>query len=110
MTHERRHIEFGIDGNGCPTEIVEIDGQEICIHYDDIPEADVTTVDGLPVTTPLRTVIDIAPDIPAADLERVVHDCLRRELFTVDEAMARIARPDMTSRRGAQLLRGVLTR
>lgn len=108
MTHHTEQL--GVDGNGVPTELRVIDGREFCVHYDDIPESDVTMIHGVRCTTALRTVIDIAPDIGVTDLERVVSDALRRNLFTVDEAMARVARPDMASRRGAHLLRALLVR
>jgi hypothetical protein len=97
-----------IDANGCLTERVVLDGQEVIVHYDDLPDSDITCVDGVPCTTPLRTVIDIAPETSAAELERIVRHCLDRRLFSLEEAMARIAEPDMLSRPGAQLLRQVL--
>lgn len=98
-----------IDANGCPTERVRIGGQDVIIHYaDDIPESDVTTVRGIPCTTPLRTVIDLAPELEADELERIVQDCLDRRLFTLDEAHARLAEDDMVSRRGAAILRQLL--
>ncbi len=78
------------------------------VHYDDIPPKDITTVDGIPCTTALRTVIDIAPDIGVAELQRIVHDCLNRRLFTVEEARARLAEQDMLERSGAELLRRAL--
>jgi hypothetical protein len=66
-----------------------LDGQDIIVHYDDIPDSDVTSVDGIPCTTPLRTVIDIAPETEAAELERIVRNCLERRLFRREEALAR---------------------
>jgi hypothetical protein len=39
-----------------------------------------------------------------------VQDCLRRRLFTVEEALARLAQPDMLTRPGAKLLRQALPR
>src|SRR5437016_14407518 len=42
-----------IDSNGCPTERIGVGGQEVVVHYDDIPESDITTVRGLRVTTPI---------------------------------------------------------
>lgn len=99
-----------LDANGRPTERVVLDGQEVIVHYDDIPESDITSVDGIPCTTPLRTVIDIAPETEGAELEGIVRHCLDRNLFSRDEALARIAQPDMVSRPGALLLRQVLTR
>ncbi len=95
---------FFIDANGCPTERIVIGGQAVVVHYDDIPDKDVTTVRGMRCTTALRTVIDIAPDCASDELERIVADCLERSLFTVEEALARIREDDMVHRPGARLL------
>jgi hypothetical protein len=99
-----------IDANGDLTERVVLGGQDVIVHYADVPESDITSVHGIRCTTPLRTVIDIATETEAADLERIVRDCLDRRLFSRAEAMARIAEPDMLSRPGAQLLRQMLVR
>lgn len=93
-----------VDGNGVPAERRWIDGQEVIIRYDDIPASDLTTVDGITRTTPLRTVIDLAPELAPAELERMVDDCLARRLFTVAEARRRIEQPDIATRAGAVLL------
>lgn len=85
-----------------------IAGQDVIVHYDDIPESDITSVDGIRVTTPLRTVIDLAPQLGRDDLAVMVRHCLDRGLFTVEEALARVAEPDMQARRGAPLLRQIL--
>ena len=108
--HERIVKDVYFDGNGCFTERVVVNGQEIIIHYDDIPESDKTTVDGIPVTTALRTVIDLAPEVDRALLERMLNDALARKLFTVEEAWARLAEPDMLTRPGAEILRRMLPR
>lgn len=111
MTTHAAKQRFSIDANGCLTQTIKLGDQKVVVHYDDIPESDITTVRGLRVTTPLRTVIDLAPELSGADLERIVADCLERRLFTVDQALARIAEPDMTTRSGAQiLLRHLLSR
>jgi hypothetical protein len=96
-----------VDSNGYPTERVRLGGLEVLIHHaaDDIPATDITTVAGIRCTTALRTVIDIAPDIGSDELRRIVHDCLDRRLFTVEEARARLAEQDMLTRPGARLLR-----
>ena len=99
---------LGVDGNGVLTERMWFGEHEVIIHRDDYPETDITTVDGIRCTTALRTVIDVAPDVPASDLEVIVQDCLERGLFTVEEASRRIAEPDMVDRRGAELLRQAL--
>lgn len=102
--------DFYIDANGCLTERVEVGGQLVIVHYDDLPDSDVTTVNGLRCTTALRTVIDIAPDVGPSELEEIVRHCLERGLFSIEEAMARCDEPDMSTRRGATLLRRVLRR
>ena len=99
---------FYIDSNGCLTERRRFGGEEVIVHYDDIPDTDITTHRGIPVTTPLRTVIDLAPDMEPDHLRAVILDCLRRRLFTVPEARVRLAQPDMATRRGAEILRQAL--
>ncbi len=94
----------GVDANGCLTEERWVGGQAVVVHYDDIPESDITEIDGIRVTTALRTVIDIAPELAPGRLEEIVEDCLTRGLFTVEEARARVTEPDMVARRGARLL------
>ena len=100
--------DFFIDANGCPTERVLKGGLEVIVHYDDVPEKDLTTVRGIPCTTALRTMIDIAPTTEPDEFRRMVDDCLRRRLFTVDEALARCGELDMLRRPGAHLLRKLL--
>jgi hypothetical protein len=110
MRRKKIHNKFSVDANGFPTERIVVGGQDVLIHYVDIPESDITTIDGLPCTTALRTVIDIASGIDTPELERIVRDCLERTLFSLDEAMARIAEPDMATHPGAPLLRQALPR
>jgi hypothetical protein len=102
--------DFSIDANGFLTERLELGGQDVIIHYADLPDSDITTVDGIACTTALRTVIDIASEIGTPELERIVRDCLERRLFSLGEALARIAEPDMLTHPGAQLLRHALAR
>jgi hypothetical protein len=108
LDEQRFEREFYIDANGCPTERVRIGRQDVIVHYDDVPETDITTVDGIRCTTPLRTTIDLAATLDATALERAVRDCLERKLFTLEEAHARLAQPDMRTRPGAVALRRLL--
>ena len=98
------------DSNGALTERTWIGGTEVIIHYEDIPDTDITTVHGIRCTTPIRTVIDLATDLEPAELLDMVDDCLRRRLFTLEEAWARLAEPDMLERPGAVILRAALPR
>ena len=99
---------FGVDSNGLLTERMWINGTEVILHYDDVPESDFTVVDGIRCTTALRTLIDLAMDMEPDALEHNLRDCLERGLFTVAEAHQRVSQPDMAERPGAQRLRGVL--
>ena len=99
---------LGVDGNGLLTERTWLGDTEVVIHHDDVPESDITTVEGIRCTTALRTVIDLAPEVSAAHLEVMVRDCFERGLFTPGEAWRRLAEADMVGRRGAELLRRVL--
>lgn len=96
------------DGNGDPVEIVDVGSGEVIVHYADLPDGDVTVLPGIPVTTALRTVIDVAPDVEPDELQRMVEDCLTRRLFTLEEAWERLSAPDMRVRPGAILLRTLL--
>jgi hypothetical protein len=103
-----RSEPMGVDGNGLLVERTWLGGQEVIVHRDDLPASDITTVQGIRCTTPLRTIIDLAPQSTTAQLEQMLRDSLERKLFTVEEAWQRVAQPDMASRRGAALLRQVL--
>jgi hypothetical protein len=111
MTIDQSNGDYFIDANGCLAERVHgpSGDVEIVIHYDDIPESDITTIDGIRVTTALRTAIDLATQLDRGDLESLVRECLDRKLFTVREAMERIDQPDMRGRSGAQLLRQLMS-
>jgi hypothetical protein len=89
-------------------EVISVDGERVVIHYAHLPEKDRAVVRGIPCTSALRTVIDIAPDVFAGHLTRIVDNCLDRGLFTAEEALARACEPDMADHVGAWLLRGEL--
>jgi hypothetical protein len=101
-------IHITVRGPARPPELKWLGGQPVLVHYDNMPAKDITTVRGIPCTTALRTVIDLAPDVDRRHLERMVTDCLDRRLFTVEEAKARLDEDDMLTRPGTQLLRTVL--
>ena len=99
---------FGVDANGCLTELIQMGDMEIIVHYDDVPDCDKTTVDGIPCTTALRTIIDLAVELDNDDLRRIIDDALNRRLFTLAEAWDRLSDADMTQRAGANILRQIL--
>lgn len=101
-------VDFYIHERGWPVEERTIAGHAVMIHYRDIPESDITTLDGLRLTTPLRTVIDLAPDVGMDHLAVMVRHCLERRLFTTEDAYQRIRRSDMADDPGAAMLWQVL--
>ena len=80
------------------------------VHYSELPDEDLTVVDGIPCTTALRTVIDVACDVEFPELERMVRDCLARRLFTAEEAFVRLSADDVRTRPGAVRLRALMAR
>lgn len=103
--NESTDSHLGVDANGCLTERVTFGTETIVLHHDVIPDSDITLVGGVPCTTAIRTVIDIAAELRPAELETVMSDCLDRGLFTLDEMRSRLSDPDMAWRHGAGLLR-----
>ena len=109
MSSDQTNGDFFIDANGCLCEGVFMGDQEVILHYDGIPETDITLVKGLRCTTPLRTVIDLATGVDAVELEQMVRQCIDQGLFTAEEALQRVTMPDMLARQGAELVRQIVS-
>ncbi len=72
-----------------------------------LDEQSITEIEGVPVTTAARTVLDLAGVLDANALERVVDDVLRRRLATVTSLVALLERLG-PMRRGATAMQAVL--
>lgn len=101
---------FSVGRDGDLVEQRWLGDEPYYLHHVDLPRSDVTVHRGIPVTTPIRTVIDIACDTEPDQLDAVIGDCLGRGLFTVEEAWHRLGQPDMAQRHGAELVRQALRR
>ena len=99
---------LGVDRDGYLVEQGVFGGVEAIIRYGDVPESDITIVDGIRVTTPVRTLIDIAPTTEPERFLDIVADAIERGLFSPEQAWLRLAQPDMEHRIGAHLLRMTL--
>ena len=76
----------------------------IKFHRSVLMRGEVRTLHGdLRVTSPARTIADLAPLLDVEHLERIIGDAIRRKL-TTEQELVRYA----TGRRGARKLRGVL--
>lgn len=81
--------------------------REVVIHgtQDPIPEEDITRVDGIPVTKPARTLMDLAAVVSEEVLETALDDAVRRRLVSVSFLDRWLEDPRRKRRRGARKLR-----
>lgn len=70
-----------------------------------IPDEDITTIDGIPVTRPARTLLDLAAAEPEDVIERCLDDALRRRLVSLPFLERWLADPRRNRHRGARVLR-----
>ncbi len=73
-----------------------------------IDPVDMTIVDGIPVTTVERTLLDLGAVCSPMVVERAVEAALRRELTSFDELHATLQRLGCQGRNGAGVLRAIL--
>ena len=69
---------------------------------------DVTVVDGIPITTVERTLLDLGAVRSPQTVERAVEAAIRRELTTIDDLVATLQRLGRKGRRGCGVLRDIL--
>lgn len=75
----------------------------------DLPRGDITTVDGIPVTRPARTLVDLAGCLPRAGLEDAVDDALVRRLTTLTRLRVRLDALGGPGRRRSVVLGEILS-
>jgi hypothetical protein len=94
---------------------VDVSVRRRCLHRRDglkvrsrlsLPERDVTVHRGIPVTTPVRTLVDLAAEVGWRTIERAVNDADKRDL--VDPETLREALDGYRGVPGVRLLRAVL--
>jgi hypothetical protein len=60
--------------------------QGLTLHYADLPESDIAARNGYRLTTPLRTILDLAADtMPRAELSKALLGILERGLITREQ-------------------------
>ena len=69
---------------------------------------DVTVVDGIPVTTVARTLIDLAAVMPADAIEEVLDDALRKHLVSISRLRWRLKESGSRGRAGTRALQAFL--
>ncbi|HEX3240140.1 MAG TPA: DUF559 domain-containing protein [Solirubrobacterales bacterium] len=73
-----------------------------------LPSRDVGTLGGVPVTSPVRTMIDLATELPRPRLERAVNEADKREV--IDFEALRDALDERAGKQGVRPLRALLDR
>lgn len=74
----------------------------------DLPSRDRTVVDGIPVSTPVRTILDVARYVSPTRLGALLDDAVRRDLTTYREAQQRFGELAARGRDGIATARTVL--
>ena len=80
-------------------------GLRVCGRPSLVPE-NVTTIDGIPVTAVVQTLVDLATELPPPQLERAVNEADKHDL--IDPESLRAALDRHTGAPGAPLLRELL--
>jgi hypothetical protein len=80
----------------------------ICHRVASLPPGDVTRRQGIPVTTPARTVLDLGAVAGKRRIERAMHQVLRRGLASVEKLERMVGEAGGKGRRGVGVLRGIL--
>lgn len=70
--------------------------RRLVLHTARLPDPDVVEIDGLPVTSVARTLVDLCRLLPRTPAVWAVEQALRRSLVTVDELVASSFRLDRT--------------
>ena len=99
----RRHpVEISV------TRDIRLDGTPVVHRVRALNARDLQSVDGLPVTSPTRTLIDLCASEDRATIEASVDECLRRKLTSLDKLAAALDRS--RGQRGVGFLRELVER
>lgn len=78
------------------------------VHRNLLPPVDVTVVDAIPVTTPTRTLIDLASVAPSDSVEEALDDALRRGIVSIARLRWRLGELARPGRPGIAAMRRLL--
>ncbi len=101
-TSERAHLEVSV-----PADVLRRRGG-ISVHRRALVPEDLTHRHGIPVTTPVCTLVDLATRLPKGPLEAAVNEADKRDL--IDPHALRKALAGLAGRRGVPALRTTLDR
>jgi very-short-patch-repair endonuclease len=78
------------------------------VHWSSLGAPDVAVIDAIPVTTPTRTLIDIAAVLSRDLVEEALDDALRRGLTSIPRLRWQIERLSARGRRGIESIRSLV--
>jgi len=78
------------------------------VHRQDLEVGDITVVDAIPVTTPTRTIIDLASVVSRDTLEEALDDALRTRLTTLRRLRWQLSGLTSRGREGVGVVRALL--
>jgi very-short-patch-repair endonuclease len=114
LSHEHAGEIYGIRKRGkTPIEVTVPAGAMrsrpgVRVHRRRLPEADITHCHGIPVTTPVRTLLDLAQRLSRVQLEAAVNEADKLDL--VDPEHLRAALHERAGHAGVTALRALLDR
>lgn len=84
--------------------------RDVKIHVTKHPllPSEITRIDGILVTRPARTLLDLAATSPKEKIEIALDDLLRRRVVTIEYLTRRLSDPRRAPHRGTKILRGLL--
>lgn len=103
LTREGPLVTVTRPGNGGPRRY-----GGVLVHHSEFLEGDVTTLDGIPITTVPRTLIDIAPAVSEPALARAVREAVRLHHVTLPQLGDALGR--YRGRRGIRALASTVAR
>ena len=86
LSHVSAAALLGLRSSAGPTADVTVRRElrprpGLCFHYCRLPADEITVEDGIPVTTPARTLFDLAGVVPLAQLQRAVKEAEVKRLW-----------------------------
>ena len=104
---------WGIGGRGQTIHLIsprplKNRGDEIAIHRVELEEVDITTAQGIPVTTVARTLFDLGATHPLEEVESGLEAALRKGLVSLPRLKWQVDRSGGYGRRGSSTLRRLL--
>jgi very-short-patch-repair endonuclease len=109
LSHQSAAFAFKLTSDRPPSVHLTVVRRElhrpglICHQTVELPTDEATEIDGVPATTPTRTILDLAL---TADIERLLAEAYARHLTTRPKLLSLLAR--YPTRRGTRALRAVL--